>query len=257
MSKEDRLALISKLKILKFIKDIDPSDVPPRVFGQFKSLVGRVLKEFDEVDHVVKPFEVPTDWPVTVMIDFHLSTPQAVSYWAVNRQDIHYCIGETWKNLSAGEIVDDIVRKIKLHGWNIEDAYIDPLSKGDVAYMRNALGAEIPSTYSQIEERLETYGITLHVASKDKDSGIKNIQTWLKGPNGLPTCYLFDTCERHLYEVKRWVFDEDQKPSKDGADHFMENFYRYSLTGARYQEHVINPLPEQHRAAQAGAWMGM
>ena len=92
---------ISKLKILKFIKDIDPSDVPARVFGKFKSLVGRVLKKFDEDIHKVKPFEVPTDWPVTVMIDFHLSTPQAVSYWAVNKQDINYCIGETWDNLSA------------------------------------------------------------------------------------------------------------------------------------------------------------
>ncbi|MFH1835353.1 MAG: hypothetical protein ABH851_04090, partial [Methanobacteriota archaeon] len=112
---KDRYDDISKLKILKFIKDIDPSDVPPRVFGQFKSLVGRVLKEFDDNVHVVKPFDVPTNWPVTVMIDFHLSTPQAISYWAVNRQDINYCVGETWKNLSAEEIADDIIRKVKFH----------------------------------------------------------------------------------------------------------------------------------------------
>jgi hypothetical protein len=251
----DKLDGIAKLKILKFIKDIDPADVPPRVFGQFKSLVGRVLKEFDDNVHVVKPFDVPTDWPVTVMIDFHLSTPQAISYWAVNRQDINYCIGETWKNLSAGEIADDIIRKVKRYGWNIEDAYIDPLSKGDTAYMRNAHGTNLKDTYSQLDEKLSLHGITLHVASKDKDSGIKNIQTWLKGPNGMPTCYVFNDCERHLYEVKRWVFDDNGKPSKDGSDHFMENFYRYSLTGARYEDHVINQLP-QRAAAGAGGWMG-
>lgn len=253
----DRFDDIAKLKILKFIKDIDPSDVPPRVFGQFKSLVGRVLKEFDEDIHKIKPFDVPTDWPVTVMIDFHLSTPQAISYWAVNRQDIHYCVGETWKNLSAGEIADDIIRKIRLYGWSIEDAYIDPLSKGDTAYMRNALGSDVQDTFSQLSERLEEYGITLHVASKDKDSGIKNIQTWLKGPNGMPTVYIFDTCERHLYEVKRWVFDDDGKPSKEGSDHFMECWYRYTLTGAHYDENKVNPLPRRQAAAQAGAWMGM
>jgi hypothetical protein len=252
----DKFDEIAKLKILKFIKDIDPADVPPRVFGQFKSLVGRVLKEFDDNVHVVKPFDVPTDWPVTVMIDFHLSTPQAVSYWAVNRQDIHYCVGETWANLSAGGISDDIIRKIKRYGWLIEDAFIDPLSKGDTAYMRNALGSDIQDTYSQIAERLEDYGITLHVASKDKESGIKNIQTWLKGPNGMPTCYIFDTCERHLYEVKRWVFDENQKPSKDGSDHFMECWYRVTLTGTKFEEHVVNPLPRRQQASQPGAWMG-
>jgi hypothetical protein len=244
---------IAKLKILKFIKDIDPSDVPPRVFGMFKSLVGRVLKEFDEDIHAIKPFDVPTDWPVTVMIDFHLSTPQAVSYWAVDKHDFHYCVGETWKNISGDEIADDIVKKLKL-GWNITEAFIDPLSKGDTAYIKNRFGA-VEDTFTIIYNRLAKHGITLEVASKDKDSGIKNISTWLKGPNKMPTCFIFDTCERHLYEVKRWVFDKDGKPEKDGSDHFMENWYRYTLTGARYDDHVINPLPARHSVG-SHAWMG-
>lgn len=251
----DRYNDISKLKVLKFIKDIDPADVPPRVFGHFKSLVGRVLKEFDANIHRVKPFEVPTDWPVTVMIDFHLSTPQAVSYWAVNRQDINYCIAETWKNISADGIADDIIRKIKMHGWNIEKAFIDPLSKGDTAYMKNAIGTNLRSTFTILEERLQDHGITLYVASKDKESGIKNIQTWLKGPNGLPTCYIFDDCERHFFEVQRWVFDENQKPAKEN-DHFMENWYRYTLTGAKYEDSQIRPLPYRPEMSVSGAWMG-
>jgi hypothetical protein len=246
---------ISKLKILKFIKDIDPADVPPRVFGQFKALVGRVLKEFDDAVHIIKPFDVPTDWPVTVMIDFHLSTPQAVSYWAIDPHDVHYCIAETWANLSADGIADDIIRKIRRYGWSIEDAFIDPLSKGDTAYMKNALGANIRDTFSILDERLSEHGITLHVASKDKESGIKNIQGWLKGPNRMPTCYIFDTCERHLYEVKRWVFDENGKPSKDCSDHFMECWYRYTLTGAKYEDKQVAPLP-QRAFAGTGSWMG-
>lgn len=245
---------IYKLKILKFIKDIDPDDVPPRVFGTFKSLVGRVLKEFDKDIHVIKPFEVPTDWPVTVMIDFHLSTPQAVSYWAVNKQDINYCVGETWKNISGDEIADDIIRKMK-NGWNITEAFIDPLSKGDVAYIRNRMGSDLRDTFSIISEKLVPHGITLQVASKDKDSGIKNIQTWLRGVNGLPTCYIFNDCERHLYEVQRWVFDENGKPAKEN-DHFCENWYRYSLVGAKYEYYRINPLPVQNQRCSEGAWLG-
>jgi hypothetical protein len=251
----DRLEDISKLKILKFIKDIDPDDVPPRVFGQFKSLVGRVLKGFDDNIHVIKPFEVPTDWPVIVMIDFHLSTPQAISYWTVNKQEINYCIGETWQNINADGIADDIIRKVKRYGWNIEKAFIDPLSKGDTAYMRNALGTNLHSTFETLEERLSEHGITLAVASKDKDSGIKNIQTWLKGPNGMPTAYVFEDCERHIYETKRWVFDDKGKPAKDVSDHFMENWYRYTLTGNRWEDAQIKPLPMRAYGTQ-GAWMG-
>lgn len=249
-----RLDDLSKLKILKFIKDIDPKDVPPRVFGQFKFLVGRVLKEFDDNIHVVKPFEVPANWPVTVMIDFHLSTPQAVSFWTVNKQEINFCVAETWENLSADGIADDIVRKIRRYGWSIEDAYIDPLSKGDTAYMKNALGTNLRSTYEILDERLSDQGITLHVASKDKESGIKNIQSWLKGPNGMPTCYIFDTCERHRFEVKRWVFDDDGKPIKEN-DHFCENWYRYTLTGARFDDHIVESLPHREHVSES-SWMG-
>jgi len=241
---EDKQSDISKLKILKFIKDIDPSDVPPRVFGQFKSLVGRVLKEYSPEVHLVKPFEIPTDWPVVAMIDFHLSTPQAVSYWAVNKQDLKYCIAEMWKNCSAEEIADDIIRKTKFYGWKLENAFIDPLSKGDTAYIRNRMGTDVQDTYSIIQEKLLEHGITLNVASKDKDSGTKNLQTWLKGVNGLPTLYIFDTCERFQYEVLRWVYDDNGKPIKEN-DHFMENAYRFTLTGTKYEDYVINPVPQR------------
>jgi hypothetical protein len=246
---------IGDLRILKFIRDIDPSDVPPRIFGQFKSLVGRVLKEFDVDMHKIKPFLCPTDWPVTVMIDFHLSTPQAISYWAVNPQDCHYCIDETWEHLSADGIADDIIRKWK-SGYNIHKVFIDPLSKGDTAYMRNQLGTNIRDTYSILDEKLSKYKMTLAIASKDKESGIKNIKDQLKGPNQMPTVFIFDTCERHFFEVQRWVFDDEGKPIKEN-DHFMENWYRYTLTGAKYSAFKIKPLPPRSGSpATHGSWMG-
>jgi len=232
-----------KLKILKFVEDIDPSDVGPRLFGEFKSLVGRILKNYDSGVHLVEPFEVPTDWPVVVMIDVHLSKPQAISYWAVNKQDVHYCIKETWENLSAEEVADSIIRSKKVNTWNIENVFIDPLSKGDSAYMRNMLGSDIKDSFTIINERLGRDGMVLRVASKDKDSGIRNIQSYLKGVNGLATCYLFNNLERHIYEILRWVYDDDGKPTKDSDDHFMENWYRYTLTGSNYSDSVRVPLP--------------
>jgi hypothetical protein len=252
---EDRHNDIAKLKILKFIKDIDPDDVPPRVFGQFKALVGRVLKKFDENVHKIKTFEVPTNWPVVAMIDFHLSTPQAISYWAVNPQNIDFLIAETWKNLDADGIADDIIRKMRFHGWKIEDAYIDPLSKGDTSYIRNRIGSDVRDTYSILSDRLAEEGITLQVASKDKTSGIKNIESKLSGPSGMPTVYLVEDCERHFFEINRWIYDDKGLPAKEN-DHFMENWYRFTLTGTKFENYVIPPRPHTQVAASAGAWMG-
>ena len=122
--------------------------------------------------------------------------------------------------------------------------------------MRNQLGTDIQDTYSIIDEKISKYGMTLAVASKDKDSGIQNMLTWLRGPNGLPICYLFDTCDRHFFEVQRWVYDKDGKPQKEN-DHFMENWYRYTLTGAVYEDFQINKLPKIGGCkGSSGGWMG-
>jgi hypothetical protein len=103
-------------------------------------------------------------------------------------------------------------------------------------------------------DRLCDEGITLQVASKDKTSGIKNIEAKLSGTAGIATVFLFDDCERHFYEINRWVYDDKGVPSKEN-DHFMENWYRFTLTGTKFENYVIPPM-RQAQPASAGAWMG-
>jgi len=88
-----------------------------------------------------------------------------------------------------------------------------------------------------MRERLWREGIELHVATKDKSSGILNIERMLNGVNGLPTLFFFSSLnkinkEGHIWEIQRWTY-KDGKP-KDENDHFMENLYRMSLTGIKY-----------------------
>lgn len=246
---------VGLLHILSFVKDIDPSEVPSRLFGVFKSLVGRVLKKFNKEKHWVEPFEVPTDWPVIAMIDFHLSKPQAISYHAVNRQGVYFIIKERWEHLSPEETADAIIRDKGTHAWRLEEAYIDPLSKGDTAYMKNRAGDNLEDSFSIIERRLAEHDITLYVASKDKDSGIRNIEKMLNGVNGTATYYVFNACERHYFEVLRWVYDDEGKPAKLHDD-MMENWYRATLTGLAYDEMRPKGLV-YHESQKEGAWLGM
>jgi hypothetical protein len=89
-----------------------------------------------------------------------------------------------------------------------------------------------------IRDRLSDHGIELHVASKDKDSGIINVEKWLEGPNKMPILFFFRNLNRiekegHIWEIQRWVYNDQGKP-KDESDHFMENLYRYSLVGNKW-----------------------
>lgn len=208
-------------------------EITPRIDGGFLQLSGRVLKEFNKDKHVIAPFEIQHDWLVTAMIDLHLSKPQAVSFYAVDPHNIYYAIDEVWENMPGETIADIIVKKKAEKHWRLTQAFIDPLSKGDDNYFKNRGGAE--TSFAIIDKSLARNRIRLQVASKDKDSGVRNLKSRLKGPNGLPCLYFFDTCKRHIHEIMRWVMDDNGHPSKEGDDHFMENLYRYTLTGAKYK----------------------
>ena len=57
------------------------------------------------------------------------------------------------------------------------------------------------------------------------------------------------------HNLDRWVFDDKGKPAKEN-DHFMENAYRFQLTGTKYEDYVINSIPSVGYARGGDAWMG-
>lgn len=233
-----------------------------RVHGGWLQLIGRVLKGYDKDIHIIDPFEIPTDWPVTPFIDIHLNKPQAVSFYAVDKQSRRYVIDEIWEHLSPDEIADEIVRRKTKNTWDIDTAFIDPLAKGDSAYVKNR-GLNIEDSFTIIGNKLANYGIQLIAASKDKKSGIMNLQSWLLGVNKMPILFFFrslpsyDGAYGHLYEINRWIYDKEGLPAKLN-DHFMENLYRYTLAGIEYIERKGNYYYQQPStaASHATSWMG-
>lgn len=211
----------------------------PRIMGGWINLIGLVWPGFKPEIHLIDDFQVPTDWPVVPMIDWHTNKPIAVSFYAFDLRDMIYLVDEIYRQGSAEEIGDEIIRRKKLNPWRIEDAFIDPLSKGDTAYVKN-MGIDYPTdTFNRMKEKLWKEGIELKVATKDKDSGIRNVEDRLKGLNGIPSLFFFRSLtnkikdEGTIWEIQRWIYDENGKP-KDENDHFMENLYRVTLTGIKY-----------------------
>lgn len=251
------------LKIYRFIRDLkDDTERIPRVFGKPKHLMGLILKEFNKDIHIIKAFKIPTDWIVTPFIDIHLNTPQAISFYAVDRHGINYVIDEIWEHLSPDEIADEIIRKKEQNTWYIDTAFIDPLSKGDSAYIRNREGVDVEDSFNIIANKLYQHDIKLIAASKDKKSGILNLTDRLIGVNKRPTLFFFDSLPSaargvygHLYEITHWVYDDDGIPAKKD-DHFMENLYRYTLAGIdwnfkKMSVDDVRKLAQQYRAPSA------
>lgn len=252
--------IVSKLKILRFVKDTPIDKFFVRIHGVSKALVGKVYHEYDEDIHICEAFDIPTDWPVAPMVDFHPDKPQAIGFYTRNKQDLKYVIDEHWEHLNAEGIADFIIRKKISNGWNIRDAWIDALSKGDKNYEKNEKG-EVQSSFNIIEKKLKEHKIRLHVGAKKPKDGRRNVREWLKGPNEVPTVQFFDTLNEppeygHRYEISRWVYNDKGEPV-DKDNHFMENFARFTLTGVKYKEPGEGKSYVQKRSGQGNkrGWM--
>ena len=216
--------------IKNFSQGLSEEELAVRVAGGWLQLSGLILKKFDRDVNVVADFSVPVDWPTIAVIDIHLNKPQAIGFYSWDKYDRQYAVEEIWEHLTPEQIGDEIVRR-KFSYPRLREAYIDPLAKGDNLYVKNRINVE--DTFSIVSKKLTPYGIRLHVASKDKASGIQNINARLEGANKMPALFFLQRCVRHIYEATRWIYDKEGKPQKEN-DHMMENLYRSTLAGMKY-----------------------
>lgn len=220
---------IPKKQIDETALSYSPQVFKARIEGNWYSGQGKVFDTFNYDLHTCDEFKIPTDLPVTPMIDFHPCIEQAIGFYAVDKPGWKYVVDEIWEHLSAEEIADEIIRRKISNAWRIDRAFIDPYSKGDNKMMTNRM-PHLQDAFTIISQKLAKHKIRLEVALKDKSSGIVNVKNWLMGANKMPSLKIFRKCKRHIYEMKKWEIDESGKPA-DKDDHMCENIYRYSLTG--------------------------
>lgn len=226
--------LLSSDAIKNFTNACNEEEKIARVFGGWLQLSGLIYKAYKREINVIDKFVVPPDWPVIAMIDFHPAIEQAIGFYAWDKYNREFVIDESWFFGSPEDIANEIIRRKQMHSWNLTQAFIDPLSKGDVAHLKQR-HIEIKDSFTIIKNTLRPYGISLDVASKDIRSGISNVNTAFKGVNNLPSLFIFRHCERHIYETQRWVYEmKTQKPKEQQCDHFCENLYRSTLAGIYY-----------------------
>jgi hypothetical protein len=160
-----------------------------------------------------------------VSIDTHPRTQQALVFVAVDPKDRMFVCHEIFEHGTPEQVAQWVVDfHEKVHP--IEQAIIDPSSKAD------ANRGE--STFDVIERILsDRAGIPLDPGSKDLSGGIQLMREALRSRNGQASLFAFDTSERWIWEIQRYVWDdwragsdqtrrnEKNKP-RDKDDHLME-----------------------------------
>ena len=232
--------------ILKIIEQYSDDEKQARVFGKFQHLTGLIFKQFDRRIHVIKPFLVqPESMCVFNYLDPHPRNPDAVLWLGVDRKGTKYIIDELWLKCQGGtkELAMRIKQKDSM--YRVEDWRIDPSAM-----------IEDQHTQASLARRLEEYGLTYREATKMRTLADRRISDALsyQEVNGemikAPELYIFENCQRTIYEFEHYRWDEwlgksadkhDQKQKPvDKDDHMIENVGR-----GLFSEPVFIPMRQE------------
>lgn len=219
--------------IEKMIAEYSEEDKQARVKGKFQHLTGLVHKTFNRKIHVIPPFDVNyKDFSVIERLDPHPRVNDAVLWMATDKNGTKYVIDELWGDWSTEELVRRI--KKKASDYRVIDRRADPWIFNETKHMN--------ATENSLSKRLDSLGLKYLPASKKRSQAIRRVDDSLKyvERNGVmirpPELYVFDTCERTIWEFEHWQWQEwsgkasesrgkSERP-QDKDDHMMENLGR-------------------------------
>lgn len=157
--------------------------------GNFTRLEGMAYPEFDEEEHIVKPFQIPSKGLVFAGADFGYNNPNAIVYiWEDPDTRIYYVFKEFYK---SKVLLKDIAYSIQ----SVGPSYVlaDTQASQNIAELRRFHGVK------GIKE-----------ADKVKDIGIERIRTLLIDKR----LKFFSSCKNTLEEIKGYHY---APPKSDGT----------------------------------------
>lgn len=208
-----------------------------RLEGESDDVDTLVFYNFDRDKHVREPFKVPLDWIVDISIDFHPSRPWAVVFLATARNNFKYVCHELHLRGNPKFVGEEIVRWVKQNNIRVGKCVIDPLAKGDTNNDQ--------TVYAILEETLGAYGISLDVASKDKDNGIALVNGLLWTENEMPGLYFFRDCPITIQQTEDLSFDPETFKPEKVEDDFTEALYRLALLNTEWYPEVNYNMSSQ------------
>lgn len=233
---------ITQAGVDQFKSSLRPHEIKARIHGKPAYLDNLVFPEFNRQRHLIdsvddrsgEKFKVPLDWIIDIAIDFHPSKPWAVLFMGTDQRNFKYCIDEMWRHGSWKDIGEDIIKRIALNKYRVNQIIIDPLAKGDE---HSDLREE--SVYDKMLNFFYPYNYSLKGATKDREGGIHFVNDLLWTENQMPALFFLSHLARTIQNVEDYMYveaaDGTRKPTKVDDD-MCENLGRLVSLDTQYVE---------------------
>lgn len=244
---EGTRGFLKKADIEKMISQYSDEDMQARVKGKFQHLTGLVFKDFDRKIHTINPFEVRfDDYVVVELIDPHPRNPDAVLWVAVDRKGTKFVIDELY--VEAKGNTETLAQRIKMKASN----YRVIRRLGDPSmFIKN----QHTMREKSLADDLADFGLFYHPATKSRAIADQKIKDALKyeQTGGYiirpPELFIFNTCERLIFEMEHYRWQEWSGKSKDNNapkekpydkdDHTIECLGRCLVNDPKFIEQEI------------------
>jgi phage terminase large subunit len=215
-NRRSRGGYVDDREIDLMIAEWPPEVQETRIKGLFAAFLGAVFKTFNRDTHVVKPFEIPADWPRWRSIDWGFNNPFCCLWLARDSERRWYVYAEHYLAQET----------LAYHAERIKQI------SGRERYRCTWADHDAQDRYE-----FEKLSIKTTPAKKDVHLGIEAVQSALKiQGDGRPRLFIFNTCKNLVREMTgyKWAEGTETKDAKDEPlkvnDHGVDAL-RYSIFG--------------------------
>lgn len=252
--------------------------------GDWSAVEGAFFSEWSERKHVLEPFPIPEEWTRFRSMDWGFAAPFSIGWWAIvgddyavadghrTSEELHPVSGSDVSEVSAfGKVIPRgaLIRYREWYGASGPGKGIrltaEEVAQGikqreegeDVAY-----GVLDPSAFAMdggpsIAERMLREGVTFRPADNKRIARVGAIGGWdqmrarLRGIEGVPMLYAFDTCRDFIRTIPVLQHDPDKAEDldTDAEDHAADEA-RYACM-SRPLVHDAKPKPKPSHTFEA------
>ena len=218
-------------EIKEFSSSLPESELESRRFGRFKDESGLVYTEFDPVNHVIEPFDVPFEWQSNLSIDPGLNNPLSCHWYCVDYDGNVYVVAEHY---AAKKDIDYHAEEIKRIsdeiGWRRDyDGRI-------TALIDSAANQRTLASVKSVTELFYERGIAVNPnVNKNLFSGIARVKEYFKANK----IFIFRTCVNLIRELKCYRWGDGDIPVKRD-DHSLDEL-RYFIASRPETRPAIKP----------------
>lgn len=214
------------------------------IMGSFDSFAGQIYTEFNRNVHIVKPFDIPKEWPRRIGMDHGFTNPTAALWIATDYDNNVYVYREFYK---SGWLIEEVCKgnkKTKEHGIvglskkeEIEGIWIDPSTKAK----RGQTGGSDWDIY--LENIPKKWSLV--PANNEVNAGIDRVKSFLKPhiKTNKPKLFIFDTCVNLIEEMTQYRWAELPEGSR-GSKNELEKPHKYNDHACDALRYIIMSLPE-------------